>query len=67
MTVHEEKRRKIIVDRKKEMRTIETSRMIDESGLGNRTHYEIVKVSSPEKELQEIEKEKDKSLEIGWD
>lgn len=60
MTDNEEKRRKIIVDRKKEMRTSETSRMISEGGLGNRTHYQIEKVSSPEKELQEIKKNEDK-------
>ena len=48
-----EERPKIIIDRSKEMRTKETSRMISEGGLGSRIYYDIVKVSSPEKELQE--------------
>ncbi len=44
---------KINVDRKKEMRTKETSRMISEGGLGSRTHYDIIKNSSTEKETQD--------------
>lgn len=51
-------RPKIIVDRKKEMRTKETSRMINEGGLGSRTHYDIEKVSSPEKEIETNEDSK---------
>jgi len=44
-------RPKIVVDRKKEMRTKDTSKMIDEGGLGSRTHYDIEKVSSPDQEI----------------
>lgn len=49
-----DKRTKIEIDRAKEMRTKETSRMISEGGLGSRTFYDIKKVSSPEKELQDV-------------
>lgn len=52
MTDHRNDRPKIIIDRKKEMRTKETSRMIDEGGLGSRTHYTIEKVASPEEEIK---------------
>lgn len=51
---------KIVTDRSKEMRTKETSRMIDEGGLGSRAHYDIKKVSSPEKEIQDTDDLEDK-------
>lgn len=52
-------RPKIVIDRKKEMRTKETSKMIDEGGLGSsRTHYDIKKVSSPDKEIDKNDNEK---------
>lgn len=42
-----ENRLRIEIEREKEMRTAEISRMIEEGGLGTRTtHYEIVKKSS---------------------
>ncbi|MEI3614175.1 hypothetical protein [Pseudogracilibacillus sp. SO30301A] len=43
-------RTKIEIDREKEMRTKETSKMISEGGLGSRTYYDIKKTSSTEKE-----------------
>jgi len=52
-------RRKIEIDREKEMRTKETSKMISEGGLGARTHYNIVKKSSlSEYKSEETEDEK---------
>lgn len=53
-------RPKIVVDRREEMRTKETSRMISEGGLGSRAHYNVKKVSSPEAELEEIKKREEK-------
>lgn len=52
----ENKRRKIVIDRDKEMRTEETSRMIDEGGLGSRTYYDIEKI--PLDKRKELEKQK---------
>lgn len=47
-----EERPKIEIDREKEMRTTEISRMIAEGGLGTRaTHYEIVKEASSGKNV----------------
>ena len=52
MTNLKDDRPKIVIDRKREMRTVETSRMISEGGLGSRLHYNIEKVSAPEKEIE---------------
>ena len=45
-------RRKIIIDRSKEMRTKDISRMISEGGTGALHHYDIKKVPSPNKEIK---------------
>ncbi len=45
-------RRKIVIDRSKEMRTKEISRMISEGGTGALHHYDIKKVSTPKKEIK---------------
>lgn len=46
----ESKRKKIEVDRKKEMRTKEISKMISEGGLGADRYYKIEKNSKEKKE-----------------
>ncbi len=46
-------RTKIEVDRKTEMRTKETSKMISEGGLGAREYYDIEKKSKPDNEIKE--------------
>lgn len=51
LQMYKDDRPEIIVDRKKEMRTLETSRMINEGGLGSRIYYNIEKVSKPEREI----------------
>lgn len=50
---NKDERRKIEIDRKKEMRTKETSKMISEGGLGAREYYDIEKKSNPNKEIDE--------------
>lgn len=47
----QDERPTIRVDRNKEMRTPEISKMIAEGGLGNRAHYNIIKNSSSTKEI----------------
>lgn len=52
-------RKKIRIDKKKEMRTKEISKMIDEGGLGADNYYKIVKdsTSNQTKNLDETAKE----------
>ncbi|HLQ96782.1 MAG TPA: hypothetical protein VK108_10420 [Pseudogracilibacillus sp.] len=44
--MEEDGRRKLEVDRKKEKRTKDISKMIDEGGLGAKTYYDIEKKGS---------------------
>lgn len=52
------------IEKKKEMRTREISRMIDEGGLGADNYYNIVKDKDKDKELiKEADEDKDESVE----
>ncbi|HLS65405.1 MAG TPA: hypothetical protein VK029_00230 [Pseudogracilibacillus sp.] len=53
--MEKKERLKVIVDRNKEMRTKEISKMISEGGLGPTEYYEVEKVDG------EKEKKEDKS------
>lgn len=50
-------RTKIEIDKKKETRTKEISKMINEGGLGERTYYDIKKTSPSNNESQEDNKD----------
>lgn len=43
-------KKKIIIDKRKEMRTKEISKMISEGGLGSDNYYEIIKKSLNDQE-----------------
>lgn len=47
-------RERIKVDRSKEMRTKDISRMIDEGGLGADHYYKIIKSSAAEQEDEDM-------------
>jgi len=51
--MEEKERLKIVVDRDKEMRTKEISKMISEGGLGPTEYYDIKKVDAQEDEQRE--------------
>lgn len=59
-------RKKIRIDKKKEMRTKEISKMIDEGGLGADNYYKIVKdsTSNQTKNLDETAKEENSEWNI---
>jgi len=52
----ERKRVRIEIDKNKETRTKEISKMIDEGGLGADEYYNVVKKASSEKENQSRDK-----------
>lgn len=58
MSKGKEERKKIVIDRKKEMRSKDISKMIDEGGLGNREYYDIEKQGEPE-DKRDIYKDED--------
>src|SRR5690625_6266841 len=53
-----DKRPKIQIDRDKETRTKEISKMIGEGGVGSRTYYYIEKVNSEDSKIKEDKDEK---------
>lgn len=56
--MEEDGRRKLEVDRKKEKRTKDISKMINEGGLGSRVYYNIEKKGSIDEENKNKQGEK---------
>lgn len=56
--MEEDGRRKLEVDRKKEKRTKDISKMINEGGLGSRTYYDIEKKGTVDEENKNMQEEK---------
>lgn len=50
--MEERKRKKVVIERSKEMETKEISKMISEGGLGAEIYYEIVKVKETENDRE---------------